>query len=101
MLRLVITDDNGATDSHEMDIIVNADSKTDDKEINILAILLIVAIIGAIVLVSKRIRLSENETSSMPKWIQSSKFESSVDIDSRLDKSDIWDDSNASEGGKD
>ena len=101
VLRLVITDDNGATDSHEMDIIVNADSKTDDKEINILAILLIVAIIGAIVLVSKRIRLSENETSSMPKWIQSSKFESSADIDSRLDKSDIWYDSNASEGGKD
>jgi len=100
-LRLVITDDNGATDSHEMDIIVDADSNVDDKEINFLAILLIVVILGGIVLISKRMRLSENETSSMPKWNQSPKFESSDVRDSDMNGSDLWDDSNASVGGKD
>ena len=100
-LRLVITDDNGATDSHEMDIIVDADSNVDDKEINFLAILLIVVILGGIVLISKRMRLSENETSSMPKWNQSPKFESSEVRDSDMNGSDLWDDSNASVGGKD
>jgi hypothetical protein len=67
-LRLVITDDNGATDSHEMDLIVNANYEAEDKKINIWAILLIVVILVGTVLITRRMRLSENESSSMPKW---------------------------------
>lgn len=100
-LRLVITDDNGATDSHEMDLIVNANSETDDKKINVWAILLIVAILVGIVLFTKRMRLTENESSSMPKWNKSSKTESPDYTDSDLPESDLWNDSNASVGGKD
>lgn len=100
-LRLVITDDNGATDSHEMDLIVNANYETEDKEINVWAILLIVVILVGITLITKRMRLSENESSSMPKWNKSTKSESLEDTDSNLPESELWNDSNASTGGKD
>ena len=100
-LRLVITDDNGATDSHEMDLIVNSNSETEDKKINVWAILLIVAILVGIVLFAKRIRLSENESSSMPRWNKSSETGTSDNTDSGLPESELWNDSNAPTRGKD
>ena len=100
-LRLVITDDNGATDSHEMDLIVSATSVAEEKNINVLAILLIIVILIGVVLFTKRMRLSENESSPMPKWNQSPKPETSDDEDSDLSVSQLWNDSDASIGGKD
>ena len=100
-LRLVITDDNGATDSHEMDLIINANYEAEDKKINVWAILLIVVILLGTALITRRMRLSENESSSMPKWNKSTKNESFEDSDSNLPESELWNDSNASVGGKD
>lgn len=67
-LRLVIIDDNGAETTHEMDIIVSAKSNSFDKEINLMAIFMFVAIICAVVIFVRRKKLTEYESSSMPKW---------------------------------
>lgn len=100
-LRLVIIDDNGAKDSHEMDLIVSAKSESNEKPLNLMAILLVVAIVVGIVSFTRRMRLTENESTPMPKWNQNPKNVSSQLDDSDRTDSELWNDSNASVGGKD
>ena len=100
-LRLVIIDDDGANITHEMDIIVSGISDSTTNEFNFMAVLLFIAIIAIVVVYVRRKRLSEFESSSMPKWDTSSKSISAEDTNLEQDENEIWTDSNASYGGKD
>jgi len=100
-LRLVIVDNDGANITHEMDIIVSGTSDSTKDEFNLMAVLLFIAIIAIVVVYVRRKRLSEFESSSMPKWDTSSKSISDEDTGSEQDENEIWTDSNASYGGKD
>ena len=66
-----------------------------------MAVLLFIAIIAIVVVYVRRKRLSEFESSSMPKWDTSSKSISAEDTNLEQDENEIWTDSNASYGGKD
>jgi hypothetical protein len=100
-LRLVITDDDGANVTHEMDIIVSAKQVVTEDGFNTMAILLFISVLGIVVLYVRRKRLSEYQSSSMPKWNNSSKSTSSEETNTEQDENMIWTDSNASSEGKD
>ena len=93
-LRLVVIDDDGESDSHEMDIIVKGKISEDKREINIFAIVLIIAIIVGILLFAKRMNKSENESTPMPKWNRSRKSETEEHTNSEDNESEFWNDSN-------
>ncbi len=100
-LRLVIIDDNGAETTHEMDILVSAKSKSLDKEINLMAILMFVAIIGLVVIFVRRKQLTEYESSSMPKWGTSDKSDTGKSSGTSTDNNEVWDEAPASDRSKD
>ena len=100
-LRLVIIDNDGANITHEMDIIVSGKSDSTKDGFNVMAVLLFIGIIAIVVVYIRRNRLSEFESSSMPKWDTSSKSISVEDTNPEQDDNGIWIDSNASNGGKD
>ena len=92
-LRFVVIDDDLAEDTHEMYLIVSAKPDDSTQEINITAIIMIVGIIAFSVLMFRRMRVSENESSVMPKW-ESSKSKNLQESNSQLAKgSELWDDS--------
>lgn len=100
-LRLVIVDDNGAEITHNMDVVVSENTNSLNDELNIMAILMFIAIIGVIVIYVRRKKLTEYESSSMPKWGASGKSSSDVNTKTNPDDNEIWNDSAASYGGKD
>jgi len=100
-LRLVIIDNDGANITHEMDIIVSGTSDSTKNGFNLTAVLLFIGIIAIVVVYVRRNKLSEFESSSMPKWDTSGKSISGLDSNSEQDDNEIWTDSDASYGGKD
>jgi hypothetical protein len=101
VLRLIITDDDGANVTREMDIIVSEKPVSTEDGFNTMAILLLVSLLGTVVFYVRRKRLSEYESSSMPKWNNSRKSTSGEGTNTEQDENVIWTDSNASSGGKD
>ena len=100
-LRLVITDNDGANVTHEMDIIVSAKPVATEDGFNTMPILLFISLLGIVVFYVRRKRQSEYESSSMPKWNNLSKSTSNEGTNIEQDENVIWIDSNVSSGGKD
>jgi hypothetical protein len=100
-LRLVITDNDGANVTHEMDIIVSAKPVATEDGFNTMPILLFISLLGIVVFYVRRKRQSEYESSSMPKWNNLSKSTSNEGTNIEQDENVIWTDSNVSSGGKD
>ena len=100
-LRLVVMDDDGAFDSHSMEITVHAKVVDDDDGLNVMAILLILAIFGVILVLGRRISRTDNEAVAMPKWETSSKSGPKKDSLQGIDENEVWNDSNTASEGKD
>jgi hypothetical protein len=100
-LRLVITDNDGANVTHEMDIIVSAKPVATEDGFNTMPILVFISLLGIVVFYVRRKRQSEYESSSMPKWNNLSKSTSNEGTNIEQDENVIWTDSNVSSGGKD
>jgi len=98
---LVITDNDGANVTHEMDIIVSAKPVATEDGFNTMPILLFISLLGIVVFYVRRKRQSEYESSSMPKWNNLSKSTSNEGTNIEQDENVIWTDSNVSSGGKD
>jgi len=92
-LRIVVTDDNGESAVHEMDIIVKGEVTEKTGELNLMGIALIVTIIVGVILFTKRIRKNENDNSPMPKWNSSKKNESVAEYSNDEEELQMWNDS--------
>ena len=100
-LRLVVVDDDGAEDTHEMQLVVNAKPESESGEFSLGALILILGIVVFSIGMFRRMRMSENEISSLPKWGKTSRDKSSNLESSENEENDLWNESNASLGGKD
>ena len=94
-LRLIVTDDNGDSDIHEMDIIVNGKAVEEKRELHVFVIIFIVIILVGALVLTKRIRKSENESIPMPKWNSSKKKQDSTITSNSDDDVDIWEESDS------
>ena len=100
-LLLVVTDDDGASESHQMQIMVNAKDVNGEKELDFTVILIFVVFIAIGVTVFRKTRMSEHESASMPKWGDTANSDTEKVIGKDSDDNRIWNDSDASYGGKD
>ena len=92
-LRIVVTDDDGATDTHSMDLIVSAKSNHESRSLNHTVIGVLVGVLALGFVLYKRISQSGNEMSSMPKWETSgNKLDNDITNESS-DENGLWDDS--------
>lgn len=92
-LRIVVTDDDGATDNHSMDLIVSAKSNDESRSLNHTVIGVLVGVLALGFVLYKRISQSGNEMSSMPKWETSgNKLDNDITNESS-DENGLWDDS--------
>ena len=93
LLRIVVTDDDGATDTHSMDLIVSAKSNDESRSLNHTVIGVLVGVLALGFVLYKRISQSGNEMSSMPKW-ETSGYKLDNDITNESsDENGLWDDS--------
>ena len=95
-LRLVVTDNDGAEDSHEIEVTVKAQSKSESNTFNIAAVFVLVGIIGFSIMIFRRMRMSENEVSVLPKWDSSHKSNFANKETERVSENDMWTDEDSS-----
>lgn len=100
-LRLVVTDDDGASDTHEMDIIVTAKSSDEKGELNHWALILILSIIGTVLLLIRRMSKPGTDAVVMPKWAAAGKDKVSQNGSFASDETQMWDETIAPTEGKD
>ena len=76
-LRLVVVDNDGAQDSHEIKLSVNEEAKAGSSNFNIAAVFMLIGIVAFSMMMFRRMRMTENEASVLPKWDSSSKTKTS------------------------
>ena len=92
-LRIVVLDDDGESDSLEMDLIVKGNVSEETGEFNILAVVFVIVIFVGVLLFTKRISKSENESTPMPKWSSSKNNNPAEKTNVGDHETDIWNDS--------
>ena len=75
-LLLVVVDNDGAQDSHEIQLSVKAEAKSDSGKFNIAAVFMFIGIVAFSFMMFRRMRMTENEASVLPKWESGSKIKS-------------------------
>ena len=75
-LLLVVVDNDGAQDTHEIKLSVNEEAKDESGNFNIAAVFMLIGIVAFSFMMFRRMRMTENEASVLPKWDSSSKTKS-------------------------
>ena len=83
-LLLVVVDNDGAQDTHEIRLIVNEEAKIESSNFNIAAVFMLIGIVVFSVIMFRRMRMTENEISVLPKW------DSSPNTKSAHSENDMW-----------
>lgn len=83
-LLLVVVDNDGAQDTHEILLSVKAEPKSDSDGLNIAAVFMFIGIVAFSFIMFRRMRMTENEASVLPKWNSGSKIESAES------ENDLW-----------
>lgn len=67
-LSLIVTDDDGANDSYEIEITIESDKKVENDNWNFGSVVVLLGIIGFSILMFGRIKNKDSESKSLPKW---------------------------------
>ena len=67
-LSLIVTDDDGANDSYEIEITIESDKKEENDNFTFGSIIVLLGIIGFSILMFSRIKNKDSESKSLPKW---------------------------------
>ena len=89
-LLLVVVDDDGAQDTHEIQISVKAEPKSDSGEFNIAAVLMLLGIIAFSFMMFRRMRMTENESSVLPKWDSKQRTNDADSDRESMSENDMW-----------
>ena len=89
-LRLVVVDDDGAQDTHEIQISVKAEPKSDSGEFNIAAVLMLIGILAFSFMMFRRMRMTENEASTLPKWDSNQRTNITDSEHESMSENDMW-----------
>ena len=90
-ITLKIEDDDGATDSYQIEVIVREDKEIIPSQLNIGAIVVLLGIIGFSVMMFRRMKSTENKGISLPKWTDTSKLKLTDSPDFADDENKMWD----------
>ena len=67
-LSLVVTDDDGANDSYELEIMIESDNEKGNDNWNYGSIVVLLGLIGFSILMFSRMKSKDSESKSLPKW---------------------------------
>ena len=67
-LSLVVTDDDGANDSYELEIMIESDKEKVNNNWNYGSIVVLLGLIGFSILMFRRMKSKDLESKSLPKW---------------------------------
>ena len=67
-LSLIVTDDDGANDSYELEIMIESDNEKVNNNWNYGSIVVLLGLIGFSILMFSRMKSKDSESKSLPKW---------------------------------
>jgi len=88
---LIVLDDDGANATHEIEITVKSENESEPKSRNIGAVVVLFGIIAFSIVIFRRMRTTDNESTSLPKWKQTSSNEKSETDSSDNEERRLWD----------
>ncbi|MGB1474853.1 MAG: hypothetical protein ACPG73_01485 [Candidatus Poseidoniaceae archaeon] len=91
ILSLIVTDDDGANDSYEIEIMIASENEKINDKSNYGSVVVMLGIIGFSILIFSRIKNKDSESKSLPKWNEiTTKTEQDVkQVNSH--ESELWD----------
>ena len=90
-LSLIVTDDDGANDSYELEIMIESDNEKVNNNWNYGSIVVLLGLIGFSILMFRRMKSKDLESKSLPKWNETvTNTDQDVEqVDSH--ESELWD----------
>ena len=67
-LSLVVTDDDGANDSYEIEIMIESENEKGNDDWNYGSVVVLLGLIGFSILMFSRMKSKDSESKSLPKW---------------------------------
>ena len=67
-LLLIVTDDDGANGSYEIEIVILSDSETENDNLSTGSVIVLIGIIGFSLMMFKRINNRDSDSKTLPKW---------------------------------
>ena len=67
-LSLVVTDDDGANDSYELEIMIESENEKGNDDWNYGSVVILLGLIGFSILMFSRMKSKDSESKSLPKW---------------------------------
>ena len=90
-LSLVVTDDDGANDSYEIEIMIESENEKGNDDWNYGSVVVLLGLIGFSILMFSRMKSKDSESKSLPKWNETvTNTDQDVEqVDSH--ESELWD----------
>ena len=90
-LSLIVTDDDGANDSYEIEITIESGDKEENGNYNFGSVIVLLGIIGFSILMFSRIKNKDSESKSLPKWNETTNNTDQDVKQVNSHESDLWD----------
>ena len=90
-LSLIVTDDDGANDSYEIEITIESDKKEENDNFTFGSIIVLLGIIGFSILMFSRIKNKDSESKSLPKWNETTNNTDQDVKQVNSHESELWD----------
>lgn len=90
-LSLIVTDDDGANDSYEIEITIESGDKEENGNYNFGSVIVLLGIIGFSILMFSRVKNKDSESKSLPKWNETTNNTDQDVKQVNSHESDLWD----------
>ena len=68
IVSLIVTDDDGANDSYEIEVVIKSENEFDSDDWNFGSVAVLIGIIGFSIIMFSRMKNKESQPKSLPKW---------------------------------
>ena len=68
IVSLIVTDDDGANDSYEIEVVIKSENESDSDDRNFGSVAVLIGIIGFSIIMFSRMTNKESQPKSLPKW---------------------------------
>ena len=90
-LSLIVTDDDGANDSYEIEIVIRSESKIENDDFSFGSLVVILGILGFSIVMFYRLNYKESESKSLPKWNENANNTNHHEKEVSNPDNELWD----------
>ena len=89
-LSLIVTDDDGANDSYEIEIMIESENEKKNDNWNYGSLFVLIGFIGFSILMFNRLKNKDSESKSLPKWNENTTKADQHEKEAKTHENELW-----------